>query len=147
MHGISAVAAQPSQPFPSRDCLTVQQKSEPQAAHIVNLYNPLHHLTMPPQELILSGCSGETTASAPGRSSTAPAIHLHDLHSAQSVQPFKTSTSPAQSVSYVQTKNDMGGAVFAVQEGKAIVNIWAWQKVCTTYCVEALADFGRTRCT
>lgn len=84
---------------------------------------------MAPQELILSACSSETTAIAPGRSTSAPAIHLHDLLSASSVQPFKTSVSSAQSVSHVQTRADAGGAIYAVQEGKAIVHVWAWQKV------------------
>ncbi|KAK1922465.1 putative ribosomal large subunit assembly and maintenance-related protein [Papiliotrema laurentii] len=83
---------------------------------------------MAPQELILSACSSETTAIAPGRSTSAPAIHLHDLLSASSVQPFKTSVSSAQSVSHVQTRADAGGAIYAVQEGKAIVHVWAWQK-------------------
>lgn len=101
---------------------------------------------MVPQELIVSACSSETASTSSGRSTAAPAIHLHDIHSGSSVQPFKTSTSIAQCTSYVPTRDDTGGAIFAVQEGKAIVNVWAWQKVCSASLSKAVAD-GRTKCT
>jgi len=84
---------------------------------------------MAPQELIISSCSTETASTSSGRTTSAPAIQLHDLQSGSLIQPFKTSLSAAQSVSYIPTQNDTGGAIFAVQEGKAIVNVWAWQKV------------------
>jgi len=85
------------------------------------------------QELIISSCSAETASTSSGRTTAAPAIHLHDLQSGSSVQPFKTSLSAAQSVSYIPTQINTGGAIFAVQEGKAIVNVWAWQKVCSKF--------------
>ena len=94
------------------------------------LHRTLSTTIMRPQELIVSACGGETTATGAARSTSAPAIHTHDLLSGAPVQSFKTSTSSSRSVSYVPTQNDTGGAIFAVQEGKAIANVWAWQKVC-----------------
>ncbi|KAK4687330.1 pre-rRNA-processing protein IPI3, partial [Tremellales sp. Uapishka_1] len=81
---------------------------------------------MATQEIILSGCS-EATSSA-SRLTTTPALHLHDLLTSAHVHAFKTSTSSLHSVSYVQTRSGVGGVLMAVQEGKALVNIWAWQK-------------------
>lgn len=84
---------------------------------------------MAPQELIISACAAETTSTAAGKTISTPSIHLHDLLSASSVCSFKNSTSSKQTVSFVPTQNGTGGGVFAIQEGKAIVNVWAWQKV------------------
>lgn len=87
---------------------------------------------MPPQEIILSSCSGEaSSSSAPGRSVSAPAIHTHDLLSAAPLHAFKTSTAGPASTSFVPSQHGVGGAVFAVQEGKALAHVWAWQKVCS----------------
>lgn len=94
---------------------------------------------MAPQELIISSCSSETASTSSGRTTAAPAVHLHDLQSGSSIQPFKTSLSASQSVSYIPTQNDVGGAIFAVQEGKAIVNVWAWQKVGFAYLYSLMA--------
>lgn len=83
----------------------------------------------PPQELILSACSSETTASTlAGRAASAPALHLHELLSSSHVQSFKTSVSALNTAGYVLGKDGAGGTVMAVQEGKAIVHVWAWQK-------------------
>ena len=92
------------------------------------------YTVMAPQELIVSACGAETASTSSSRSTSAPAIHLHDLLSAAPVQSFKTSISATQSVSHVPTSRDTGGAIFAVQEGKAIANVWAWQKVCVCAC-------------
>lgn len=86
---------------------------------------------MVPQELILSACSGvqASSSSAAKPTSSAPAIHLHDLATSAHVQAFKTSNNAAQSLAFTNSHDGMGGTVWAVQEGKAIVGIWAWQKV------------------
>ncbi|ODN91469.1 pre-rRNA-processing protein IPI3 [Cryptococcus wingfieldii CBS 7118] len=73
---------------------------------------------MSPQELVLSSPQSASTA----------AIHLHDLLSSAPVHQFKSSTSPQHSVAHVQSQNAQGGAIFAVQHDKALLNVWAWQK-------------------
>ena len=94
---------------------------------------------MAPQEIILSSCSGEASSSStPGRAASAPAIHTHDLLSATHLHAFKTSTSALASTSFVPTQDGVGGAVFAVQEGKALAHVWAWQKV--SYMLMVCAD-------
>lgn len=96
---------------------------------------------MAPQEIIISGCSSEATSSTnPGRAYV-PSIQVHDLLSNSTVHAFKTSVSTAHCLSHVGSQNGMGGAIFAVQEGKAIVNVWAWQKVCT--CAADVVPVGR----
>lgn len=83
-----------------------------------------------PQELILSACASETTASTlAGRAAATPALHLHELLSSTHIHSFKTSVSAPNTVGYVASKDGSGGAVMAVQEGKAIAHVWAWQKV------------------
>ncbi|WWC73216.1 uncharacterized protein I206_107182 [Kwoniella pini CBS 10737] len=82
---------------------------------------------MAPQELILSACSSDPSSSSSRQQST-PSIHLHDLLTSGSVQSFKNSASSLNSLGYVQSQNGQGGGLFAVQEGKAILNVWAWQK-------------------
>ncbi|KAL0247606.1 hypothetical protein I308_103682 [Cryptococcus tetragattii IND107] len=73
---------------------------------------------MAPQELILSAPSSASTA----------AIHLHDLLTSSSVHAFKPCTTAPYSLAHVPTYNSQGGAVFAVQEDKALLHVWAWQK-------------------
>ncbi|OXG78983.1 pre-rRNA-processing protein IPI3 [Cryptococcus neoformans Gb118] len=73
---------------------------------------------MAPQELVLSAPSSASTA----------AIHLHDLLTSSSVHAFKPCTTAPYSLAHVPTYNDQGGAVFAVQEDKALLHVWAWQK-------------------
>ncbi|WWD21046.1 hypothetical protein CI109_105527 [Kwoniella shandongensis] len=80
---------------------------------------------MVPQELILSACS---SAGSSSRTTTTPSIHLHDLLTSSPVHTFKNSSSAAHSLAAVPTQDGQGGGIFAVQEGKAMVNIWAWQK-------------------
>ncbi|WWC64154.1 uncharacterized protein I303_106762 [Kwoniella dejecticola CBS 10117] len=82
---------------------------------------------MAPQELILSACSSDPSSSS-GRQISTPSIHLHDLLTSGSVQSFKNSASSSHSLGYVQSQNGQGAGVFAVQEGKGILNVWAWQK-------------------
>jgi pre-rRNA-processing protein IPI3 len=86
----------------------------------------------PPQELILSGCSAEATSSSNLGRAYVPSIQIHDLLSNATVHAFKTSTSAPNALAHVGTQNGTGGGIFAVQEGKAIVNVWAWQKVPST---------------
>ncbi|WVW79206.1 hypothetical protein I302_101172 [Kwoniella bestiolae CBS 10118] len=84
---------------------------------------------MAPQELILSSCSSDpSSSSSAGRQQSTPSIHLHDLLTSTPVQAFKNSANSSHSLGYVQSQNGQGGGVFAVQEGKGILNIWAWQK-------------------
>jgi hypothetical protein len=87
--------------------------------------------TMVPQELILSACStAQASSSSTNKaSSSAPAIQLHDLTTSAHVQSFKTSSNTAHSLALTYSHDGVGGTVWAVQEGKAIVGIWAWQKV------------------
>ncbi|WVR09162.1 hypothetical protein IAU60_006224 [Kwoniella sp. DSM 27419] len=82
---------------------------------------------MSPQELILSSSSLDPSTSTARQAST-PALHLHDLLSSAPVQSFKTSSSSSHSVGYVRSHHGQGGGMFAVQEGKAMLNMWAWQK-------------------
>lgn len=96
---------------------------------------------MAPQELVLSAPSSASTA----------AIHLHDLLTSSSVHAFKPCTTAPYSLAHVPTYNDQGGAVFAVQEDKALLHVWAWQKVCCTlYLGSAYANThtheNRTKC-
>lgn len=78
----------------------------------------------------MSACSSEATSSTnPGRAYV-PSIQIHDLLSNSTVHAFKTSVSSTNCLSHVGSQDGTGGAIFAVQEGKAIVNVWAWQKVC-----------------
>lgn len=102
----------------------------------------------PPQELIVSACSSEATSSTnPGRAYV-PSIQIHDLLSNSTVHAFKTSVSTPNSLSHVGSQDGTGGAIFAVQEGKAIVNVWAWQKV--RHHIEApgqSTNESRTKCT
>ncbi|KAK8843430.1 hypothetical protein IAR55_007087 [Kwoniella newhampshirensis] len=85
---------------------------------------------MVPQELILSACSiaGPSSTSTSKNTTSTPSIHLHDLLTSSPVHTFKNSSSASHSLSAIPTENGQGGGVFAVQEGKAMVNIWAWQK-------------------
>lgn len=101
----------------------------------LNVFPSPHH-TMAPQELVLSAPS-----SAP-----AAAIHLHDLLTSASVHAFKPCATAPCSLAHVPTYNNQGGAVFAVQEDKALLHVWAWQKVGA--CVQApYTNTGRrTRC-
>lgn len=58
-------------------------------------------------------------------------MHLvknHDLLTSSSVHAFKPCTTAPYSLAHVPTYNDQGGAVFAVQEDKALLHVWAWQK-------------------
>jgi pre-rRNA-processing protein IPI3 len=64
------------------------------------------------------------------KTAAAPAIVTHDLLTSTHLHSFKTSTSGLASTSYVPTQDYAGGAVFSVQEGKALLHVWAWQKVC-----------------
>ncbi|ORY26263.1 WD40-repeat-containing domain protein [Naematelia encephala] len=84
---------------------------------------------MAPQEVILSACSSEASGStAPGRPSSTPALHIHDLLTSAHLHAFKTSTSSPNCVTYVPSSDSRGGSIFASQEGKALVHVWAWQK-------------------
>ncbi|WRT68936.1 uncharacterized protein IL334_005918 [Kwoniella shivajii] len=84
---------------------------------------------MAPQELILSACSSDPSSStSASRQQSTPSIHLHDLLTSTPVQSFKNSASSPHSLGYVQSQNGQGGGVFAVQEGKGMLNVWAWQK-------------------
>lgn len=83
------------------------------------------------QELILSASSAaESSQSSAGRTSFTPAIQLHDLTTTAHVQSFKTSSNAKNCLASVPSRDGLGGTVWAVQEGKAIVGVWAWQKVC-----------------
>lgn len=102
---------------------------------------------MPPQELILSACSAEATSSSNLGRAYVPSIQLHDLLSNSTVHAFKTSVSAPNALSHVGTQNGTGGGIFAVQEGKAIVNVWAWQKVsCITRKTDWTRLTVRTKC-
>ncbi|WWC91336.1 uncharacterized protein L201_006279 [Kwoniella dendrophila CBS 6074] len=83
---------------------------------------------MAPQELILSACSTDPSSSTSGRQQSTPSIHYHDLLTSTPIQSFKNSASYPNSLGHVQSQNGQGGGVFAVQEGKGILNVWAWQK-------------------
>lgn len=84
---------------------------------------------MSPQEVIISACAAETSTAATANRASVPGIHVHDLLSSTSLHTFKTSVSAVHCVSYVPSQQGVGGAVFAVQEGKALAHVWAWQKV------------------
>lgn len=78
----------------------------------------------------MSSCSaaGPSSSSAT-RTQATPAIQLHDLATSGHVQAFKTVTCAPNTLSWCQSHDGVGGTVWAVQEGKAIISIWAWQKV------------------
>lgn len=82
------------------------------------------------QELILSSSSAvESVHSTGGSKAFTPSIQLHDLTTTAHVQAFKTSSNAKHCLAYAPSRDGLGGSVWAVQEGKAIVGIWAWQKV------------------
>ncbi|TXT08745.1 hypothetical protein VHUM_02873 [Vanrija humicola] len=84
---------------------------------------------MATQELVLSASSSSGgSASRSGGPTSTPAIHLHDLATSSHVQAFKTSSNGPNSLATVRSHNGVGGTVWAVQEGKAIAGVWAWQK-------------------
>jgi pre-rRNA-processing protein IPI3 len=62
------------------------------------------------------------------------------LLSNATVHAFKTSISVPNALAHVGTQNGTGGGIFAVQEGKAIVNVWAWQKVSISHAARYGAD-------
>ena len=82
-----------------------------------------------PQELILSASSEPSSSSSRPSTSSASSVHLHDLLTSAPVHSFKPSVSALHSVGYIQSSNGVGGGVFVLQEGKAIANVWTWQKV------------------
>lgn len=85
---------------------------------------------MAPQEIIVSACSSETSSSTnPNRPTSVPSIHIHDLLTSTHIHGFKTSVSSLHSTYYIPSQRGVGGALLAVQEGKALANVWAWQKV------------------
>ncbi|CAK9786838.1 WD40 repeat-like protein [Cutaneotrichosporon oleaginosum] len=80
------------------------------------------------QELILSASSATGLPQTSARTTFTPSIQLHDLATTAHVQAFKTSSNEKNCLAYVPSRNGLGGTVWAVQEGKAIVGVWAWQK-------------------
>ncbi|ORX39063.1 WD40-repeat-containing domain protein [Kockovaella imperatae] len=70
-----------------------------------------------PQELILSACAEASSSSSRPGTTGQPSIYLHDLSTCTQAASLKPSS-----------KNGIGGGVLALQEGKAIVNVWTWQK-------------------
>ncbi|BEJ14758.1 hypothetical protein CspHIS471_0405250 [Cutaneotrichosporon sp. HIS471] len=80
------------------------------------------------QELILSSSSAAESSQSSARTTFTPAIQLHDLTTTAHVQAFKTSSNAKNCLAYVPSRDGLGGTVWAVQEGKAIVGVWAWQK-------------------
>ena len=101
----------------------------------------------PPQELILSACSAEATSSSNLGRAYVPSIQIHDLLSNATVHAFKTSTSVPNALAHVGTQVGTGGGIFAVQEGKAIVNVWAWQKVSRIFVLQNDKLMSRIKCT
>ncbi|WOO83475.1 Pre-rRNA-processing protein IPI3 [Vanrija pseudolonga] len=84
---------------------------------------------MATQELVLSASSASgSSSSRSGGSTSTPAIHLHDLATSSHVQAFKTSSNGPNSLATVRSQDGVGGTVWAIQEGKAIAGVWAWQK-------------------
>jgi hypothetical protein len=45
------------------------------------------------------------------------------------VHTLKPSNSARHNVGIVQSRDGLGGGVFACQEGKGLLHMWAWQKV------------------
>ncbi|CAD6575096.1 MAG: Pre-rRNA-processing protein ipi3 [Tremellales sp. Tagirdzhanova-0007] len=83
---------------------------------------------MAPSEIVLSASSSEPVLSSSSRPTSTPSIHVHDLITSAHLYAFKSSISSLNSVSYVPTQQGTGGVVLAVQDGKALVNVWAWQR-------------------
>lgn len=98
---------------------------------------PLPFSTMSyPRETILSTSSLSpypTSSTAPTSSTPKTAspssITLHDLQTSTQIHSFKPSNSLNQGVGVVNSEEGRGGGVFVVQEGKALLNFWAWQRV------------------
>lgn len=84
---------------------------------------------MSSQELIISSCAAGGPSKSTGRAQVTPAIQLHDLTTSGHVQAFKTVTCAPNTLTWCRSRDGLGGTVWAAQEGKAIVSIWAWQKV------------------
>ena len=106
----------------------------------------------PPQELILSSSSSSSSSSSADgpasndRPNASTAVQLHDLQTSSPVQYFKPSVSALHSLGCVASDNGVGGGLFVLQEGKAIVNVWTWQKVCHIKAYDGLdEDADKTR--
>ncbi len=87
-------------------------------------------LVMRPQEVVVSACSSAaSTSTDSSRPASTPSLHVHDLLTSAHLQAFKNSASSLNSIPYVPTQHGAGGTILVVPEGKALVNVWAWQKV------------------
>ena len=98
-----------------------------------------------PQEIMISSCSTDPSSSSsnPNRPSSIPSINVHDLLTSAHLHAFKPSVNSLNSVSYVHLPHGVGGVLFAVQEGKALASVWAWQKVS---CQAGARLMGRNNC-
>lgn len=74
-----------------------------------------------PSETLLITSSSSATASG--------STTLHDLSTAQLLLTLKPSSALANCTTSIPTRHGKGGIIMAVQEGKALAGVWAWQKV------------------
>jgi pre-rRNA-processing protein IPI3 len=80
-----------------------------------------------PSETLLIASSSSATASG--------STTLHELSTAQLLLTLKPSSALPNCTASVPTRHGKGGIVMAVQEGKALAGVWAWQKVRQPRCL------------
>ena len=68
-------------------------------------------------------------AMVPASSTGSGLIALHDMQTGTSLTSFKQTSAASHCVSYVETKNGLGGIILAAQSDKALLNIFSFQKV------------------
>ncbi|KIJ62015.1 hypothetical protein HYDPIDRAFT_183001 [Hydnomerulius pinastri MD-312] len=76
------------------------------------------------QETIL--CATAPQASVP--SSSSGAFVLHDLQTGTALASFKQTSSAPHCSAFVETKNGLGGVMFAAQMDKSVLNVYNYQK-------------------
>lgn len=78
-----------------------------------------------PRELLLY-----SLAASPDQVGTLSLLDLAAPSSSSPLVTFKQAHSPAaQLVGYVQTRDGSGGILLEAEDGKAVLNVYSWQKV------------------
>lgn len=80
------------------------------------------------QEVVLCATAPQQSDSASGPG----AFVLHDLQSSNVLSSFKQTCSAPHCSAFVETKDRQGGIMLAAQSDKALLNVYNFQKACTS---------------
>jgi pre-rRNA-processing protein IPI3 len=78
------------------------------------------------ETIIASTCPPSGNA---GAQLGAGSLVVLDAVTGSALASFKPSSAPARGVALVETQGADGGVVFAIQEGRAVLHCWGFQKV------------------